>query len=685
VTQSTPPTDRPLTSRILAPSTRSDSASDESSGSTLTRDPTPFPDAVLTPHSQPNWSGLPPAPPGYELLGRLGSGGMGAVYLAREHATERTVAMKFLNRPGEPSALERFLVEVRALAQLNHPNIVRVLAVDTYRADPYFTMEYAAGGSLTDRVAESGPLPPTEAARLIATVARAVHAANAAGIVHRDLKPSNILLAVESGQQAVDSADGRAAVSEVPTADCPLSTLTPKVSDFGLAKRLDRDDGVTQGSGAMGTPNFMPPEQTGRGRGEVGGHSDVYGLGATLYHLLTGRPPFLGESHEVIARVQSEPPERPRSLRPDIPAELEGIVVKCLEKEPAKRYATTAALADDLDRFLAGQAPVAPVLSWRRRVWWAAARQRRRIAAGLVVALLVAGAFGLARILAPVPPARSGPESDPSERMRQELDAIRRKLAVGEQVTLVGSDDMPRWFNWRMAASTLGPAPDVKGSCYFQTQTMSLLDLLPEPGIPRYQLSAEIRHMAGNGPIQDAQDGSDQVGLYFGAADGRAGNLRFHTLFAATFKDYQPQLPPPGIRPMQRQAEFGSLLLVERSEWLPGLFPRNEGIRPFEPVTLRPGKWRQLVIDVSPEEVLVRWRNDKEELEPFDRIDQQPGGWTGAEAQALYAGLKTGLAAAARPAVPAVAVAPWRPEGGAIGILARQSTVAFRNVVIDPR
>src|SRR5439155_24881207 len=130
-----------------------------------------------------------------------------------------------------------------------------------------------------------------------------------------------------------------------PTAHCPLPTPTPKVSDFGLAKRLDRDDGLTQGSGALGTPNFMPPEQTGRGNGELGPHSDVYSLGATLYHLLTGRPPFTGESHEVISKVQSDPPERPRSLRPDIPAELEGIVVKCLEKAPADRYASAEALA----------------------------------------------------------------------------------------------------------------------------------------------------------------------------------------------------------------------------------------------------------------------------------------------------------------------------------------------------
>ena len=162
---------------------------------------------------------------------------MGAVYLAREVVPDRLVAMKFLRRPGSQSAYDRFLVEVRALAALDHPNIIRVLSTDFFRSDPFFTTEYFSNGSLLKRVEDAGPLEPFEAAKLMATAARAVHAANQKGVIHRDLKPSNILL----------TADG-----------------VPKVADFGLAKRLDQDDDLTTGTGALGSPPYMAPEQTGQ-------------------------------------------------------------------------------------------------------------------------------------------------------------------------------------------------------------------------------------------------------------------------------------------------------------------------------------------------------------------------------------------------------------------------------------
>ena len=222
------------------------------------------------------WDGeirLRPAPIGYDLFRHLGGGGMGDVYLAREHTSERMVAIKFLRSTHNAVAIDRFLTEVRALGRIEHPHIVRALATDFNRSDPFFTMEFVAGGTLTDRVKANGPLASIEAARVIASAARAVHAGHAANVLHRDIKPSNILIA----------ADG-----------------TPRVSDFGLAKRTDRDDENTQGSGPLGTPSFMPPEQVSRKHGEIGPHSDVYGLGATLYYLVTGQAPFSGDSASTI-------------------------------------------------------------------------------------------------------------------------------------------------------------------------------------------------------------------------------------------------------------------------------------------------------------------------------------------------------------------------------------------------
>ena len=261
--------------------------------------------------SAPDRVPLPTAPAGYEILGELGLGGMGAVYLAREVIPDRLVAIKFLRRPGNQSAYDRFLVEVRALAALDHPNIIRVLATDFFRSDPFFTTEYFPNGSLLKKVEEYGPLDPFEAARIMAAAAPAVYAANQKDVIHRDLKPSNILL----------TADG-----------------VPKVADFGLAKRLDQNDELTNSTGALGSPPYMAPEQTGKhGPEGVDARTDVYGLGATLYHLVTGHRPFVGDTpDEVMSRVLVDPPPPPRTVRLEVPRELEAIILKCLEKEPSR-------------------------------------------------------------------------------------------------------------------------------------------------------------------------------------------------------------------------------------------------------------------------------------------------------------------------------------------------------------
>ncbi|HEV3385418.1 MAG TPA: serine/threonine-protein kinase, partial [Gemmata sp.] len=371
---------------------------------------------------------LPTAPPGYDLIRRLGGGAMGDVYLAFEHNSEREVAIKFLRAPGNQAAVERFTAEVRALGRIDHENIVKIFATDFYCLVPFYTMEYLPGGTLAKLISPKDSEETKKLVRLMALVARAVNAAHEADVLHRDLKPSNILL----------SADG-----------------TPKVADFGLAKRTDRDDGLTLCSGPVGTASFMPPEQVSRKYGELGPAADVYGLGATMYYVLTGRPPFTGESsYDIALKVTSEPAERVRSIRADIPIGLEAIVMKCLEKDPKSRYPTAIALAEDLERFLIGEQQEAPQLTALRRLrrWM---DRKKRWLAGLSTALVFA--LGLLLLKTPLDQnAASHEEVHDDQKPAKQLevrDAIRKEIADGKVVKLLTSEGLPRWSDWPM-----GPA-----------------------------------------------------------------------------------------------------------------------------------------------------------------------------------------------------------------------------------
>jgi serine/threonine-protein kinase len=295
----------------------------------------------VAPSGQPPES-RPPDPPGYQVLGELGRGGMGVVYKARQTALNRTVALKMVRAGGHAGAAERarFRGEAGAAARLSHPNIVQVYEVGEHQGCPYLAMEYVDGDSLAARTGGT-PLPPRAAAELVRTLARAVHYAHERGVVHRDLKPANILLA---------AACGLAGLPAKPQA------ATPKIADFGLARCLD-EAGQTRTGDVLGTPSYMAPEQAeGRPR-DVGPHTDVYALGAILYELLTGRPPFRGTSLlETLEQVRAQEPVPPRLLQPKVPRDLEVVCLKCLEKEPARRYSSAAELADDLEHFLQGEA-----------------------------------------------------------------------------------------------------------------------------------------------------------------------------------------------------------------------------------------------------------------------------------------------------------------------------------------
>jgi hypothetical protein len=293
------------------------------------------PDTVPQPAisgSLPQPSPVPSATvPGYEILGELGRGGMGVVYRARHVRLNRHVALKMILSGGHASAddLARFRTEAEAVARLKHSNIVQIYDVGDAAGLPYFSLEFCPGGSLASKL-DGTPLPPANAAQVVEALARAVHVAHRAGIVHRDLKPANVLL----------DADG-----------------TPKVTDFGLAKRLDAGAaGATRSGAIMGTPSYMAPEQASGETKRVGPAADVYALGAILYECLTGRPPFKAASSiDTIMQVVSDEPAPPARLNPTVPRDLEAICLRCLDKEPTRRYPSAAHLADDLARFIAGE------------------------------------------------------------------------------------------------------------------------------------------------------------------------------------------------------------------------------------------------------------------------------------------------------------------------------------------
>jgi eukaryotic-like serine/threonine-protein kinase len=394
-----------------------------------------------------------PVPEGYELLEVIGRGGMGVVYRARRVRLNRLVALKMVSAGGYASqeALLRFLGEAESIARLRHANIVQVYDRGECDGLPFYSMEYFAAGSLAQRIGGT-PWPAVAAARALEQVARGVAEAHRLGIIHRDLKPANILL----------GDDG-----------------TPKVADFGLAKSLESGSDLTRTDRVLGTPSYMAPEQAEGHTRTTGRAADIYSLGAIFYELITGRPPFKGATAlETLAQVRTAEPVPPSRLVPGLSRDAETIALKCLQKEPLRRYAGAQELADDLHRFVAGEIIVARRAGPLERAWnWA---RRHRAVAALSAALVLALAGGLAGVTwkwrqALAAEATTAHQLGVAKIARLEADESRARavqslnrlelqtadLALDRGLILAERGEVARGLHWMLEALRMAPDSDV--------------------------------------------------------------------------------------------------------------------------------------------------------------------------------------------------------------------------------
>jgi tRNA A-37 threonylcarbamoyl transferase component Bud32 len=578
-----------------------------------------------------------PVVPGYQILGPLGAGGGGSVYRARQRVADREVAVKVLAQGAERA---RFHREVRALATLDHPHVVRVYEIGESDQGPFFSMEFMPGGSLAEFIRRSGWRPPEEAAALVEKAARGVAAVHERGIIHRDLKPSNVLL----------DASGE-----------------PKVADYGLAKEWGEEtgpagDSITPSGAILGTPAYMAPEQAAGRSAEVGPRTDVYGLGATLYQALTGDPPFVGNSTPVVLhQVLTADPIPPRRFNRQVPRALEAVCLKCLEKDPAKRYESAAALADDLARWRRGEPtiarPLPRVVALARRAW----RRRRAAAWGLTIALGTL-AMTVAVALALRDPRPAAVPDDPDA----ELKRIREEVGGPEPVTLIGPSGRPRWSR---GAPPFKDSDYGDGTCCVEVLGEEFIDLLPAGLVPEhFRLVADVRHERG---IESA---AMQVGVYFGRwvellADGR----RLEGCHRIAFHDWPPPIGAPG-NPVPNDITYQLLLTLAT----PGArgkpqvgHPAKLAITP--PPLFQPRGWRTLSVDVGADGVRL-WEGSGEGRRAF-----HPGVVPAEQLAARWADLRR----RATPESPAPVQLAGAQTGGAVGLYLNRAQASFRNVRVQ--
>ncbi len=522
------------------------------------------PDLLATPANLPATAAYPrlvlPAPgPGalfgtYELLEKLGQGGMGIVYRARDLKLGREVALKVIRDGGfaEARQVERFYQEARAAARLDHPNILPIYEIDQHAGQHFFTMKLIAGGSLL----KSFPAyvgDARKAAELMGKVARAVHEAHANGILHRDLKPGNILLD-ELGDRC-----------------------EPLVADFGLAKLLGTGAVLTETGLPVGTPAYMAPEQAAGESEGLTPASDVWGLGVILYELLTGVRPFAGmSSDEILRQIKSSDPTPPRFFKPKLDRDLETICLKCLEKEPSRRYATAQELAEDLRRWRAGEPVRARAAGWHVK----AQRFIRRYAVR-IAALLFLTAVGAVTVSVSY-------YSDP----KRIVERQQRSLQAGNEVILIPSVET-RPHRWWVLGEGFVPPKGPGQPLLVNSQQIGLLELFPSVPTRGYVIRGEIRQ-------EEPGPGRRIAGIYFAHRMASSAVGPEHWFHKLTFSE---ELAPAG----DVSRSIGpALTIVRRSEGLHLLEEADTG-RVEGPIEVAARMWHPFVIAVEPGRLRVYW------------------------------------------------------------------------------